>query len=82
MDMIENLREIIVRPVNWLAERWPWSARKSNAIAINSTVNVSQRPPHPWSTVHDYVSWQALTNLRWSARHLPPRSSSLFSAAV
>ena len=30
-----------------------------------------RRRPHPWSTVHPYISWTSLTDQTWSARHLP-----------
>jgi prostaglandin-endoperoxide synthase 2 len=67
----------LLRPAIGLANRWPWAARKINAIGINSLVNACRERPHPWSTAHDYVSWTSLTDQRWSARHLPavaPRS--------
>ena len=34
-------------------------------------MNSARHRPHPWSTIHDYVSWSSLTDLRYSARHLP-----------
>jgi prostaglandin-endoperoxide synthase 2 len=58
-------------PVFWLANRWNWLGRRLNKVLINGLVNVCRSRPHPWSTVHDYVSWTSLTEQRWSARHLP-----------
>lgn len=69
--MLENIPGLLLKPIASLANNWPWLNKKINAIAINSTVNVCRHRPHPWSTVHDYVSWTSLTDQRWSARHLP-----------
>lgn len=69
--MFENIPGFVLKPIASLANNWPWLGGKINAIAINSTVNVCRHRPHPWSTVHDYVSWTSLTDQRWSARHLP-----------
>jgi prostaglandin-endoperoxide synthase 2 len=54
-----------------LAERCPFLARLINTALINATVNVCRNRPHPWSTVHDYTSWRSLTDMQFSARHLP-----------
>lgn len=54
-----------------MIESTSWLHRKFNAFAINRTVNDSRARPHPWSTIHDYTSWDALTQKTWSARHLP-----------
>jgi prostaglandin-endoperoxide synthase 2 len=72
--MFEKIPRFILKPVASLANQWPWLGDKVNAAAINSTVNVCRHRPHPWSTVHDYVSWTSLTDQRWSARHLPAAS--------
>lgn len=69
--MFEGIPSFFLKPIASLSNSWPWLGEKINAIAINSTVNVSRHRPHPWSTVHDYVSWTSLTDQRWSARHLP-----------
>ncbi len=61
----------VLRPAIWLANHWPWLARRVNRYAINSLVNACRERPHPWSTAHDYVSWTSLTDRRWSSRHLP-----------
>lgn len=50
---------------------WDWLYGKINAALINIAVNKSRHRPHPWSTVHKYVSWTSLTDQRYSARHLP-----------
>ena len=61
----------VMRAAIWLANHWPWLAKKVNRYAINSLVNACRERPHPWSTAHDYVSWTSLTDRRWSSRHLP-----------
>lgn len=63
--------DFLVRSVLWLADRVGWLHDLLNSIAINRAVNVCRHRPHPWSTVHDYVSWASLSDQRWSARHLP-----------
>ncbi|NOS75511.1 MAG: heme peroxidase [Methyloglobulus sp.] len=72
--MFENISGFILKPIASLANSWPWLGGKINTIAINSSVNVCRHRPHPWSTVHDYVSWTSLTDQRWSARHLPAKN--------
>ncbi|MBP0464540.1 hypothetical protein J5Y09_11540 [Roseomonas sp. PWR1] len=57
-----------------LTEIFPGFHRLVNRIAINRSVGVTRTRPHPWSTVHDYVSWDSLTDMRYSARHLPARN--------
>ncbi|MBL8818542.1 MAG: ATP-binding cassette domain-containing protein [Planctomyces sp.] len=69
--MLQNLPRFILKPLSRLVRAWPWLRRKVNAYAINGIVNVSRHRPHPWSTIHDYVSWDSLTDRQWSARHLP-----------
>lgn len=54
-----------------IAAKWPWFAKKLNSFAINKLMGICRTRPHPWSTVHAYVSWTSLTDQRWSARHLP-----------
>jgi prostaglandin-endoperoxide synthase 2 len=71
--MIENAPVWLQKAVIALADQWPWLAAKINAMGINGTVNVCRHRPHPWSTVHEYVSWTSLTDQRWSARHLPAK---------
>ncbi len=67
-----DIGDSVVGGVGRLANHWPWLASKVNPIAINRLVNRCRTRPHPWSTAHDYVSWTSLTDLTWSARHLPP----------
>ena len=69
--MLENIPGFLLTPIVSVANSWPWLEKKINAWAINDTVNVCRHRPHPWSTVHDYVSWTSLTDQHWSARHLP-----------
>ncbi|MNF44650.1 hypothetical protein D3C84_257650 [compost metagenome] len=71
--MFGNIPGFVLKPIANLANNWSWLGEKINSIAINSTVNVCRHRPHPWSTVHDYVSWTSLTDQRWSARHLPAK---------
>jgi prostaglandin-endoperoxide synthase 2 len=54
-----------------IAAKWPWFAKRLNSFAINKLMGMCRTRPHPWSTVHAYVSWTSLTDQRWSARHLP-----------
>jgi prostaglandin-endoperoxide synthase 2 len=61
----------LLKPVLGLASQWGWLDGKINALIINAAVNVCRHRPHPWSTVHDYVSWTSLSDQRFSARHLP-----------
>lgn len=73
--MIENIPSWLLRPAAGAANHWPWLGNKVNAfanpIAVDKVINVCRHRPHPWSTVHDYVSWTSLTDQQWSARHLP-----------
>jgi prostaglandin-endoperoxide synthase 2 len=69
--MFENIPGWLLRPITRLANNWDWLGGKINAAAINGAVNVCRYRPHPWSTVHDYISWTSLTDRHWSARHLP-----------
>jgi len=56
-----------------LIDALPPLHRFVNRLAIDRTVKATRARPHPWSTVHDYVSWESLTDMRYSARHLPAR---------
>lgn len=69
--MLENIPKFLLKLIAYLANNWRWFGRKASAYAINRTVNVCRHRPHPWSTVHDYVSWTSLTDQLWDARHLP-----------
>lgn len=69
--MFSNSPSFIINIANGISEKCPWLGKKINKIAVNMAVNVSRYRPHPWSTVHDYVSWTSLTDKHWSARHLP-----------
>lgn len=69
--MFENIPSSLIKFLVDLTERYPWFRKWVNAIAINRSVNVCRHRPHPWTTVHDYVSWTSLTDQHWSARHLP-----------
>ena len=69
--MLQMLPNWALRLLVALAERWPFLARLINAKLINTAVNVSRNRPHPFSTVHDYTSWRSLTDMQFSARHLP-----------
>jgi prostaglandin-endoperoxide synthase 2 len=69
--MLEGIPAWLRRFIFNLANKWEWLGKKINAYAINSLVNVCPHRPHPWSTVSDYVSWISLSDMHWSARHLP-----------
>jgi hypothetical protein len=60
----------IAAEVDELLEHDPGQADR---FFINRIVGVVRRRPHPFSTVHEYTSWAALTDTRFSARHLPAR---------
>ncbi|RED49173.1 peroxidase family protein [Aestuariispira insulae] len=60
--------EIITRLIIAL----PWLHKLVNRLIIDGLVSIVRTRPHPWSTVHDYVSWRGLTDRNWSARHMPP----------
>lgn len=61
----------LLRMVIPIVNRWGWASKKVNALAIGGLVGSTRERPHPWSTVHDYISWTSLTDQRYSARHLP-----------
>ncbi|MBM3619553.1 MAG: heme peroxidase [Alphaproteobacteria bacterium] len=69
--MLENVPSWLLRLALWVVSKSEWLSDKLNRFAINSAVEVCRTRPHPWSTAHDYVSWTSLTDMRWSARHLP-----------
>lgn len=71
------IETLLALAVNKISEKSPWLRKIINKIAINKAVNVCRHRPHPWSTVHDYVSWTSLTDKQWSARHLPAKSSNV-----
>lgn len=60
-----------------LLNRSAWLGDIANGFAINSIVNRSRHRPHPWSTVHPYVSWRSLSDTHFSARHLPEKPEQL-----
>ncbi len=55
-----------------IVERSSRLAGLASDFAISRTMRSTRNRPHPWSTVHDYISWQGLTDRRYLARHLPP----------
>src|SRR5436305_9637640 len=69
--MFDFLPGWLLKAVLGLASQSSWLDGKINALIINAAVNVCRHRPHPWSTVHDYVSWTSLSDQRFSARHLP-----------
>ena len=71
--MIDILPDFVLRFLMRLGDIWPWFGRKLNSFAINGLVNSSRHRPHPWSTVHPYISWTSLTDQHYSARHLPAK---------
>lgn len=76
-----TLGEILRGVVRWLLKQ-QWVASLLDAIpplgawvnrrVIDMIVSRVRTRPHPYGTVHDYVSWRGLTDLTWSSRHLPP----------
>ena len=69
--MLFSLPIWLLRLVFLLSQHWPWLARRINAEIIDASARAGRRRPHPWSTVHPYISWTSLTDQTWSARHLP-----------
>src|SRR6185295_2621451 len=69
--MLFSLPIWLLRLVFLLSQHWPWLARRINAEIIDASARAGRRRPHPWSTVHQYISWTSLTDQTWSARHLP-----------
>ena len=68
---MSNAADWFYRSLVRVVGKWPLLNDTINKVVINNLVNVCRHRPHPWSTVSDYVSWTSLTDLRWSARHLP-----------
>ena len=58
-----------------LIERIPALRRWANLKVIDVLVGTVRTRPHPYSTIHDYVSWRGLTDRTWSARHLGPSAA-------
>lgn len=73
--MLTTVPNWLVRAGFALVSRSEWLTQRVNRLLINSIVSVARNRPHPWSTLHDYTSWRGLTDLRWSARHLPPKAA-------
>ncbi len=69
--MKEFIESVITKAANSVSTVWPWFRRKANRIATNRIINKCRHRPHPWSMIHDYVSWSSLSEKKWSARHLP-----------
>jgi prostaglandin-endoperoxide synthase 2 len=69
--MFNGIPGWLIRAVVKLANNWKWLGNKLNAYMINLSVNYCPHRPYPWSTVSDYVSWVSLSDMHWSARHLP-----------
>jgi prostaglandin-endoperoxide synthase 2 len=67
--MFEGIPRWLLKLIISLANNWQWLGKTINRLAINRAVNVAPHRPHPWSTVHDYVSWTSLSDQHWSARH-------------
>jgi prostaglandin-endoperoxide synthase 2 len=61
----------LVGAIAGIAKRFKFVSSRANKLMINAMVNTCRERPHPWSTVHDYISWTSLTDKTWSARHLP-----------
>ena len=68
---MKNLVSRLVGRVAEFAKRFQFVRGNANKLMINTLVNSCRERPHPWSTVHDYISWTSLTDKTWSARHLP-----------
>jgi prostaglandin-endoperoxide synthase 2 len=69
--MFNALPATLYSVVNCVIRVFPSLASVFNRLFINYAVNRIPHRPHPWSTVHDYTSWTALSDQHFSARHLP-----------
>ena len=47
--------------------------RQLNRLLINSAILKTKTRPYPFSTRHDYTTWDSLTDRTYSSRHLGPR---------
>ncbi|UJP05321.1 MAG: heme peroxidase [Nitrosomonas sp.] len=74
MNLPTFIQTLAATIINKISEISPFLRGLINQLATNSAVNVCRHRPHPWSTVHHYVSWTSLTNKQWSARHLPEKT--------
>lgn len=68
-----SLSYTLIKGLAAVAEALPPLRDAVNGWAINRVVKRARSRPHPLSTLHDYTSWDGLTDKRWSGRHLPPR---------
>ena len=68
-----STRYMLLKTVLAAVEAIPPIRDFANSWAINRVVKRARSRPHPLSTLHDYTSWDGLTDKRWSGRHLPPR---------
>ena len=69
---IEFFRKIFEsKSVRDFIEQNTYLRKWANYLIIHSSVRNVRTRPHPWNTVHSYVSWRGLSDRTWSARHLP-----------
>lgn len=54
--------------------------RIANRLIINSAVLKARTRPHPLSLMHDYSSWDSLTEQTFTGRHLPPAPDDYISS--
>lgn len=57
-----------------LIQAIPWLRRQTNYLLLKNAIQQIPPRPEPLCVTWDYVTWEGLTNRRWSSRHLPPAS--------
>lgn len=69
--VMPSTRYMLLKTVLAAVEAIPPVRDFANSWAINRVVKRARSRPHPLSTLHDYTSWDGLTDKRWSGRPLP-----------
>lgn len=60
----------VLKSVAEFSNSWPWLKKIISAGMVNRLINYAPHRPHPWSTVHSYISWTSLSDHTWSGRHV------------
>lgn len=65
------IKRNIVKPVGSLIDGIAFLDGLATHAVVNSLVGSTRTRPHPWSTSHDYICWDGLTDREFLGRHLP-----------